>query len=942
MSKLLANEIANYGDNAPIDIKEGLNIPAGKPIQADGNSGFSGQVLSSTGNSIAWVATFDGNYNSLSNKPTIPSAQVNSDWNATSGVAVILNKPTVPPLSSVTTNAAGTASLSFNASNGEFTYTPPDFSNYATTTSLTAAVSNSGNWDTAYGWGDHASAGYLTSLGDAAGVTTAKITNWDTSYGWGNHAAQGYLTSYTETQDLDAVLLLGATTARDIITTGKILYSNNYANLGDLPSPSTYHGMFAHVHGEGHGYYAHAGAWVQILDTESSIDELGNVDLSVAPQTGQVLKWDGSNWTAAPDNSGTGQGFVLGDLSVNTLTAGSPSLSYNSVSGVFTYTPPDLSDYDTAFGWGNHASAGYLTSETDPVFSASAASGILSSNISNWDTAYGWGDHSTAGYLTSYTETDPVFSASAAVGITSTNITNWDAAYGWGDHTNAGYLTSLPSHGITNHTDVVISTAQNDQLLKYNSTSGKWENWTSNYITETNEIVQGNSKAEVIGSGTSDGEFKVTLQDATSSGAGAISLKQSTSGSYNITELNEGNKAANSKLVLNHLTTTNAWSEIHFKRTGASSGTSIIRSGGGNNFEFFPVDGNVEFSISGTGTFTRLDHIVQGSLTAGGLLYPTTNGSSGDVLTSDGAGNVTWQTPTGGGGGGISLTNLSVTSNPAGSPALSYNNGTGVFTYTPPDLSSFLTSETDTLDSVTGRGDTTTNSISVGGLAVDTDVLFVDSAQNRVGIGTASPDTQLSIYDANSAAYINIKSGTPNISYWIGAYGGANGGFFIENGSVNNNLLTVDQSDNVFLYGAGALRLETTSIGVTVSGSATASSFIKTGGTSSQYLMADGSVTTSAGGGGANVTISDTIPAGTPTAGDLWWESDSGRLKIYYQDVNSSQWIDANPPLAPALSSNAPATASSTGSAGDIRYDSGYVYICVATNTWKRASLTTW
>ena len=61
--------------------------------------------------------------------------------------------------------------------------------------------------------------------------------------------------------------------------------------------------------------------------------------------------------------------------------------------------------------------------------------------ISNWDTAYSWGDHASAGYLTSFTETDPVFSASAASGITSTNITNWNTAYGWGDHASAGYLT---------------------------------------------------------------------------------------------------------------------------------------------------------------------------------------------------------------------------------------------------------------------------------------------------------------------------------------------------------------------------------------------------------------------------------------------------------------------------------------------------------------------
>jgi hypothetical protein len=36
------------------------------------------------------------------------------------------------------------------------------------------------------------------------------------------------------------------------------------------------------------------------------------------------------------------------------------------------------------------------------------------------------------------------------------------------------------------------------------------------------------------------------------------------------------------------------------------------------------------------------------------------------------------------------------------------------------------------------------------------------------------------------------------------------------------------------------------------------------------------------------------------------------------------------------------ATATSTGNAGDIAWDSSYVYVCVATNTWKRAALTTW
>ena len=38
----------------------------------------------------------------------------------------------------------------------------------------------------------------------------------------------------------------------------------------------------------------------------------------------------------------------------------------------------------------------------------------------------------------------------------------------------------------------------------------------------------------------------------------------------------------------------------------------------------------------------------------------------------------------------------------------------------------------------------------------------------------------------------------------------------------------------------------------------------------------------------------------------------------------------------------APATSGATGTAGDIRYDADYIYVCTATNTWKRAAIATW
>ena len=519
MSKILANQIANYGDDAPIEIKEGLNIPAGKPIQAAGSSGSSGQVLSTTGTSIAWVAVFDGDYGSLSNRPTIPAAQVPSDWEATGGVARILNKPIVPAQPSITTATAGTPSLSYNSVNGEFTYTPPDLSNYD------------------------------TALGDAAGVTTSKISNWDTAHGWGDHSTEGYLTSYSETSTLQDVVDRGNTCTNPVYIQNKLYFSNNFATLTDLQavSASTYHGMFAHVHAEGHGYFGHAGGWQQLIDTTSSINELGDVDDAMSPSDGYVLKWEASSstWKAQPDLVGSGgSGIVLGDLSVNQVTAsGGGSLSYGNTTGVFTYTPPDLS--------------GYLTTETDPVFAASPAAGILSSNIANWDTAYGWGNHATAGYLTAVslslngltdvsfnqanltsgdgliwngtgwvattqqfitTESDPVFSASEAAAITSTNISNWNSAYGWGDHSGAGYLTTVALNSIS---DVTITAPSTNDVLTYNGSG--WVNSAPTgggggaNVTISDTIPAGTPSAGDLWWESDSGRLKVYYTDVDSS-----------------------------------------------------------------------------------------------------------------------------------------------------------------------------------------------------------------------------------------------------------------------------------------------------------------------------------------------------------------------------------------------------------------------------------------
>lgn len=62
--------------------------------------GYNPSWLDVTGKPVFSAVSTSGNYDDLSNKPTIPAAQVQSDWNAVSGLGVILNKPTIPSVSS--------------------------------------------------------------------------------------------------------------------------------------------------------------------------------------------------------------------------------------------------------------------------------------------------------------------------------------------------------------------------------------------------------------------------------------------------------------------------------------------------------------------------------------------------------------------------------------------------------------------------------------------------------------------------------------------------------------------------------------------------------------------------------------------------------------------------------------------------------------------------
>jgi hypothetical protein len=62
--------------------------------------------------------------------------------------------------------------------------------------------------------------------------------------------------------------------------------------------------------------------------------------------------------------------------------------------------------------------------------------------------------------------------------------------------------------------------------------------------------------------------------------------------------------------------------------------------------------------------------------------------------------------------------------------------------------------------------------------------------------------------------------------------------------------------------------------------------------------------------------------------------SRSGGNATFYNLVNT--------PQLRISTSNPPASATATGTSGMIRWDANYIYICTATDTWKRVAIATW
>ena len=157
--------------------------------------------------------------------------------------------------------------------------------------------------------------------------------------------------------DLSSKLSLsGGTMSGDINGNGyKMLFANVYSQVSDLPSASTYHGMFAHVHATGKGYYAHAGNWI-VLANETTTLALSGGAMTGAITTnstfdGRDVATDGTKLDgieSGADQTDTANVTAAGALMDSEVDADIKTLSLPANTTISAYGKTLVDDADAA------------------------------------------------------------------------------------------------------------------------------------------------------------------------------------------------------------------------------------------------------------------------------------------------------------------------------------------------------------------------------------------------------------------------------------------------------------------------------------------------------------------------------------------------------------------------------------------------------------------
>ena len=486
-------------------------------------------------------------------------------------------------------------------------------------------------------------------------------------------------------------------------------------------------------------------------------------------------------------------------------------------------------------------------------------------------------------------------------------------------------ISQLPQGSIINDTDEMVM-VQANSTKRFNASLLKTfiGSIAKGNLTESTSSVLtiGNGTNAVIGTGTTiqvkqasalqDGFISSSDYTSFSSKEPALtkgSLTESTSGVLTITggtsavigsgttiQVKQASASQNG-----YLSSAN-WSTFNGKQDSITGGATTITTSNLTALRAVASDASGKVAVSAT-TSTELGYVsgvtsaIQTQLNAKqGSLTLTTTGTSGAATLVGSTLNI----PQYSGGGssytfstGLTNTSGTVTSN----LSVGVSGGQSVIGGTAASNSLTLSS---------------TSNATKGKLLFGTSAY--DEVNNRLGIGTASPTVAMQIeYNNNSYArgltLKNTNTGT-NVITGIqlidsGGTGRANFDYYpsnFQNAAYQNTVAFCSEGASKigFIANSGAIGSPQDILFSTI-------------GTNTTYNM--------------QIKANGNIQIGTNT--------DAG----YKLDVNGT--VRSTQFYLSALNT-APATAASTGTLGEIRIDASYIYVCTATNTWKRSQIATW
>ena len=146
----------------------------------------------------------------------------------------------------------------------------------------------------------------------------------------------------------------------------------------------------------------------------------------------------------------------------------------------------------------------------------------------------------------------------------------------------------------------------------------------------------------------------------------------------------------------------------------------------------------------------------------------------------------------------------------------------------------------------------------------------------------------------------------------------------------------------LFVSSAGLVGIGTTSlignaanVYLTVNGSTLGGIALQSNGSTAGYLQGESSLVRLSTDGAKPITFD--------TNGSERARIDSsGRLLVGTSSDSGGALFQVNGDRIRVGTAKTPASASATGTAGEICWDANYIYVCTATNTWKRTAIATW